>query len=224
MTTLNDARFNALRAIGHTGATNDMLVTWLQDGGAISNCLPDAWLEMLAAHSLIGHRNDTWYALLGDLGFEGQINDRELAFWLGGGVLPPAESCHEMVAGIGVNATGYDEGEFGTFTPEEAGDFTVVLLITSATDNLILNVTPDTGIDQDQFDYLEVDGISVARTADANFGTGSGITEWLWFSAFHTADFVNGETYEVCFKKDALWNDIFIWDDNDIWDDNLGPQ
>ena len=131
----------------------------------------------------------------------------------------PVESCHDMLAGIGVNATGYDEGDFGTFTPEEAGDFTVVLLITSSIPNLILHVTPDVGIDQDQFDYLEIDGVSVARTEDASFGVGSGLTEWLWFPADHTANFVDGETYEVCFKKDVFgqWIDPEEWNDAEAW-------
>ena len=86
---LNDARFRALRIQTFTGATNDMVLQWLQDGGATSGSINDAWSEMLVAKGYSAVRNDGWYALLGDLGHAGQLNDRELAFWLDGGVLPP---------------------------------------------------------------------------------------------------------------------------------------
>ena len=60
--TLNDCRFTALRDQGFTGQTNDMLLQWLQDNGATSDCLPDAWLEMLIAQGATpAHRNDMWY-------------------------------------------------------------------------------------------------------------------------------------------------------------------
>lgn len=89
MTTLNDARFQALLDQGFTGATNDMMVPWLQLNGATSSNINDAWLEMLVFQGFSGHRNDAWYALLGSLGYTGQLNDRELAFWADGGTLVP---------------------------------------------------------------------------------------------------------------------------------------
>ena len=90
MATLMDARFEALRAQGFTGATSDMLLQWLQANGATSNALPDAWAEMLLSQGFLQPlRSDAWYQLLGDLGFEGNMNDRQLQFWLdGGGILP----------------------------------------------------------------------------------------------------------------------------------------
>ena len=36
----------------------------------------------------IGARNDLWYQLLGNLGFEGAIADRTSAFWAAGGIFP----------------------------------------------------------------------------------------------------------------------------------------
>lgn len=95
MPTLSDCRFDTLRGLGLSGSTSDMLLQWLQQQGATSNSLPDAWREMLDANLTepTGHRNDDWYTLLGDLGYEGSMNDRELAFWcegdgsIGGGIL-----------------------------------------------------------------------------------------------------------------------------------------
>jgi hypothetical protein len=46
----------------------------------------DPALEVLPSSS---QRNSMWYELLGRLGYEGQLNDREFAFWSDGGV-PPA--------------------------------------------------------------------------------------------------------------------------------------
>jgi hypothetical protein len=57
--------------------------------------ISDAWREMLLSQTGLPeenyHRNDYWYALLGTLGYEGSLNDRELAFWDNGGVLEPVE-------------------------------------------------------------------------------------------------------------------------------------
>lgn len=94
MTTLLDARFDALRAQGFTGAVNDMMVQWLQANGATSGVLADAWLEMLEANGIPApaNRTDGWYTLLGELGFtDGHINDREKAFWEAGGHIGPAD-------------------------------------------------------------------------------------------------------------------------------------
>lgn len=89
MATLIDARFDALRAT-YTGAVNDMLLQWLQAGGATSSNLVDAWMEMLESQlgvEYTGNRSDDWYTLLGNLGFTGARNDRETAFWVAGGIL-----------------------------------------------------------------------------------------------------------------------------------------
>ena len=83
---LTDVRFQALRALGYTGTVSDMLLPWLQSEGATANNIPDAWREMLIGHlpSQAGayQRSDWWYAYLGSLGFTGNMNDRELAYWV----------------------------------------------------------------------------------------------------------------------------------------------
>ena len=88
--TLSDARFEALGAQGFTGATSDRLLQWLQANGATASAIPDAWMEMLAANGFpYGQRNDSWYAFLGSLGQEGNMNDREMGFWGSGGTISP---------------------------------------------------------------------------------------------------------------------------------------
>ncbi|MEE4280404.1 MAG: hypothetical protein V2I41_00565 [Pseudomonadales bacterium] len=86
MTTLIDARFNALRDQGYTGSTSDMLLQWLKASGATSNNINDAWYQFLSAEGYSGgHRNDSWYAYLRDQGYQGSLSDMELAFWVAGG-------------------------------------------------------------------------------------------------------------------------------------------
>ena len=105
MPTIMDAKFAALRAQGFTGAMSDMTLQWLQDAGATSNHVADAWLEMLELQGLpiSGQRNGLWYAYLGVLGYTGSINDRELQFWLAGGVLNPIPNLYvnpEFAGGV----------------------------------------------------------------------------------------------------------------------------
>jgi hypothetical protein len=92
MATVTDAKFDALRALLHTGAMPEMTLSWLQAAGATSSSLPDAWNEMLAIKLITpvptGQRNDDWFEYLGVLTHTGSLNDRELAFWVSGGVLP----------------------------------------------------------------------------------------------------------------------------------------
>lgn len=88
---LIDAKFNALRGKGYTGAMLDMTLQWLKANGATSNALADAWMEMLLLKTTapIGRQhNDLWFQLLGQLGYTGALPDRELAFWSAGGSLP----------------------------------------------------------------------------------------------------------------------------------------
>ena len=222
MSALNDARFDALRDQGLEGTTNDMLLRWLQLAGATSFALADCWLEVLTSLGFTGHRNDAWYDFLGSLGHEGAINDRELEFWLGGGVLPLPESCHELIAGTDLNNVGFQVSVFGELNPEESQlyGFTILQVYDSVSGNFFLFVTPAPPDGLSDFDYIEIDGVSVARAEDALYGSG----EWFWNAGNNTADLVDGVTYEVCLKNDAAWNDTFIWNDNDVWDDNQGPQ
>lgn len=90
MSTLADARFEALRGLGLAGATNDMLLKWLQNNGATSNSLPDAWKEFLIAQGFVGdyQKNDAWAGFLIAAGYSGALPDMELAFWRGGAIIP----------------------------------------------------------------------------------------------------------------------------------------
>lgn len=91
MSQLNDCRHTALVGMFGTGHTNDLLIQWLQANGATSNSISDAWMEMLIGQGAVVpfHRNDAWFDLLGDLGYEGSLNDRELEFWCAGGSIAP---------------------------------------------------------------------------------------------------------------------------------------
>ena len=87
-----DDKFTALRAQGFTGAMPDMTLQWLKANGATSNCIPDAWAQMLTEQGLGDYqRNDAWYLLLAFLGFDhpDHIADREAAFWADGGIIDP---------------------------------------------------------------------------------------------------------------------------------------
>jgi len=112
MPALTDVRFDALRALGFTGATSDMLLQWLQANGATSSSVPDAWNEMLAVQLLSGNtgqRSDDWRQLLATLGYaalagSAQVNDMELAFWEAGGTFgppPPPEDFYWVPDGDG---------------------------------------------------------------------------------------------------------------------------
>lgn len=95
---LTDVRFNTLRALGYSGSISDMTLLWLQDGGPATGpvtgplkTIPDAWRSVLeqlesedANFNPTGsyHRSDWWFEYLGSLGYSGQMNDRELGYWL----------------------------------------------------------------------------------------------------------------------------------------------
>lgn len=98
MASLTDVRFETLRALGYSGATSDMLLAWLQAGGPAAGIptgplktVPDAWeanLKLLDTENPTFtptgdyQRNDWWYEYLGFLGYTGNMNDRELGYWL----------------------------------------------------------------------------------------------------------------------------------------------
>lgn len=83
-----DDKFAALRDQGFTGSLSDMILQWLQDAGATSNSVSTAWAQALYIRGYRGQRNDAWYELLGDLGFEGALADRDAQFWALGDILP----------------------------------------------------------------------------------------------------------------------------------------
>lgn len=81
-TPTTDLKFNLFRALGFTGALADMELQWLQDNGATSDNLSDAWIEYLAAElaSPTGVRLDDWFALLRET-YTGSMSDMENEFW-----------------------------------------------------------------------------------------------------------------------------------------------
>lgn len=90
MTSIIDAKFKALADLGYPGAMSDKILAWLQANGASSDSVTSAWLEMLAIRGYVGQRNSAWNSLLGDIGYEGALPDRELAYWVtSAGALPP---------------------------------------------------------------------------------------------------------------------------------------
>lgn len=98
--TVNDAKFEALRAQGYTGAMPDMVLQWLHANGATANCISDAWLEMLASQGITyGGISDRWFNYLGSLGFDGNVSDRQIAFWASGGVIPANLYTNPALAG-----------------------------------------------------------------------------------------------------------------------------
>ena len=94
MATLTDAKWDALGAQGFTGSISDRTLQWLVAGSVapLPKSISDAWKNMLTNRIFPAgnyQRNDSWYVYLGTLGFAGSLNDREMAFWLSGGVLGP---------------------------------------------------------------------------------------------------------------------------------------
>ena len=82
MTTLNDAEFDALGALGFTGHRNDRELAWLQSLGATSDNLNDAWAEYLDGQGFTGQITNARYEWLGSLGYIGHLNQRLYDFWL----------------------------------------------------------------------------------------------------------------------------------------------
>jgi len=88
----SDSRLEALRGQGFTGATNDMLLQWLQANGASSNALPDAWREAAIAQGYPEAEyqfNDAWFSILEGYGYTGALPDKWKQFWEAGGTFNP---------------------------------------------------------------------------------------------------------------------------------------
>jgi len=84
MAQLNDCRFEALRGLGYTGATNDMLLQWAHAGGATSPVLNEALLEYLLLNGAVTPAlNDAWMEFLEAQLLTGSRNDMETEFWCG---------------------------------------------------------------------------------------------------------------------------------------------
>ncbi len=93
MSQLNDAILAAVQATGES-QLNDGLVLHYQANGATSSDLNDAEYEFLVANGATPsqHVQDMWKQILPPVvGFDGQLNDMLLIFWLGGGTFAPPD-------------------------------------------------------------------------------------------------------------------------------------
>ncbi len=85
MSSLNTIRFDVLRLLGYTGATNEMFFDYLGDTlvSATQDQLNDRMVSGLDGEvaGTVKQLNDLWFTYLGDLGFTGSLNEREIAYW-----------------------------------------------------------------------------------------------------------------------------------------------
>lgn len=111
---INDTIFNALGALGYTGALNDRLLQWLQANGATSGNVMDAWRQMLQTQGATNSNIDAaLFELLGALGYTGHINERLRAFFADGGSFGPVLGQIDALIGGDTSPyiTGYDSSE-----------------------------------------------------------------------------------------------------------------
>lgn len=86
---ITDARYAALGNQGFAGTLNDRTLAWLQDAGATSRIIPEAWRQMLNLKGYnTGFFNLDWANLLEGQGYSGTLNEMEREFWIDGGILP----------------------------------------------------------------------------------------------------------------------------------------
>ena len=86
MPTIADEKFRVLRAAGHTGTLNDMMLQWLNaKAGVSASTLADAsrqWLVNATGLPDADYQyNDYLFHYLGTQGHTGSLNDRILQFW-----------------------------------------------------------------------------------------------------------------------------------------------
>lgn len=90
MPAVADARFDALRAQGFTGAVSDMYMAWLLNrtmSAVPAVSIPDAERAYLISEladegATTGTNSDLWFALLRARGLTGSLTDMMLAFWI----------------------------------------------------------------------------------------------------------------------------------------------
>lgn len=76
------AKFDALRTLGYTGAQEDMELLFYRANGATSYSLRDAEMEFLTAKGYTtGAVEDRWVAYLRAQGFTGNLDDMIVLFW-----------------------------------------------------------------------------------------------------------------------------------------------
>ena len=83
MTSVADAKFDALRRVPLTGSVGDMLLDWYQANGATSSSRTDAKREFLDARGYSAERdiNQAWRLFLRDRGYT-DLNDGNAQFWV----------------------------------------------------------------------------------------------------------------------------------------------
>lgn len=148
------------------------------------------WQLMLQSRGYGPQVNDGWFNLLGDLGYTGNLNDRELQFWLAGGTLPaplpgPGTTTVPPLASLTTammgNETGYEQGSMGSLVPTAGDTHTVTKLVYSTTAGGQIRMRAEVnggGLPApDIFDQMTLDGF-VYNRVDANFIAVLG--EWRW--------------------------------------------
>lgn len=83
MATVNDLKFTALGALGHTGTVRERELSWLQSLGATSDTYNDAWREVgLTVTPAGGDLNELKQAyFLANGGTGESYSDIEYSFW-----------------------------------------------------------------------------------------------------------------------------------------------
>jgi hypothetical protein len=83
-----DCEFAQLRTGGYTGSLMEMELAWLQNNGATSKDLGDAWMEFLTAQGFTtGSRIDrelAYYLSLAMPADGNSLQDQRREFWCGG--------------------------------------------------------------------------------------------------------------------------------------------
>lgn len=86
MPTISDDKFAALRALGFTGALNDMTLAWLKSKGATANTINDAWHQIFnLMEAPAGSLSDRLFAWYRSLGYVGSMSDMEAQYWADSG-------------------------------------------------------------------------------------------------------------------------------------------
>lgn len=79
---LNEIIYEKLGGLGFTGALNERMIAYWQNGGAASNDFNTAFKEWLILQvGTFKTYNNTWFDYLEGLGYEGSLNDKEKAYW-----------------------------------------------------------------------------------------------------------------------------------------------
>tara|TARA_R110000868_G_scaffold22992_2_gene93626 strand:+ start:411 stop:755 length:345 start_codon:yes stop_codon:yes gene_type:complete len=82
MTINTQAKWEALRSLGHTGVQEDMELQFYLENGATISSVRDAEMQFLEARGFsIGAVQDRWKAFLTSLGYTGNVDDMLNVWW-----------------------------------------------------------------------------------------------------------------------------------------------